>query len=134
MAYVEMFGRDRQRFRDARERLNESPLGAAALAGTPFPHRPPHDGQGARLRPADPQLARCVSDRDFALEFLAAASICAVHLSRFAEEIVIWSTPQFGFIRCRTSLLHRLVDHAAEEATPTPPNWCAPRRAASTAR
>ena len=98
MAYVEMFGRDRGRFADARKRLNESPLGAAALAGTSFPT----DRQmTASLlgfdRPATNAMD-AVSDRDFAVEFLAAAAICAVHMSRFAEEIVIWCADGFGFI------------------------------------
>ena len=98
MAYVEMFGRDRGRFADARKRLNESPLGAAALAGTSFPT----DRQmTASLLGFDRPAANAmdaVSDRDFALEFLAAAAICAVHMSRFAEEIVIWCSDGFGFV------------------------------------
>ena len=99
MAYVEMLGRDRGRFQDARRRLNECPLGAAALAGTSFPID--RKATAAALdfdRPTANSLDS-VSDRDFVLETLSAATICAVHLSRFAEEIVIWSTPQFGFIR-----------------------------------
>ena len=100
MAYVEMFARDLSRVRDAIERMDESPLGAAALAGTGFPDRPAYDGKGARLPRADAQFAGfSVSDRDFALEFLSIAAICATHLSRLAEEIVIWSTPQFGFVK-----------------------------------
>jgi len=98
LAYVEMFARDRGRFADARRRLNESPLGAAALAGTAFPID--RDNTAAALgfdRPAANSLD-AVSDRDFALETLAAASLCAMHLSRFAEEIVIWSSAQFGFV------------------------------------
>ena len=99
LAYVEMLARDRGRFKDARRRLNECPLGAAALAGTSFPidrHR-----TASELgfdRPTANSLDS-VSDRDFVLETLSAASICAVHLSRFAEEIVLWVTPQFGFVR-----------------------------------
>ncbi len=98
MAYVEMFGRDLSRFRDARARMNESPLGAAALAGTSFPidRHMTADALGFD-RPAANSLD-AVSDRDFALEFLSAASICAVHLSRFAEELVIWSSAQFRFV------------------------------------
>ncbi len=97
MAYVEMFGRDAGRFRDARTRMNECPLGAAALAGSPFPID--RDATAAALgfdRPTANSLDS-VSDRDFALEYLSAASICAVHLSRLAEEMVLWVTPQFGF-------------------------------------
>ncbi|MBX2853898.1 MAG: argininosuccinate lyase [Rhodobacteraceae bacterium] len=99
MAYVEMFARDRSRFRDARARLNESPLGAAALAGTSFTID--RDRTAAALgfdRPAANSLD-AVSDRDFALEFLSAAAICATHLSRFAEELVVWSSAQFRFVK-----------------------------------
>ena len=91
LAYVEMLDRDRGRFRDARARMNESPLGAAALAGTSFPID--REMTAAALgfdRPMANSLD-AVSDRDFALEFLGAAAICATHLSRFAEELVIWS-------------------------------------------
>jgi len=98
MAYVEMFGRDAGRFADARERMNESPLGSAALAGSPFPiDREMTASALGFARPMANSLDG-VSDRDFALESLAAASICAGHLSRLAEEIVIWMTPQFGFV------------------------------------
>jgi argininosuccinate lyase len=99
LAYVEMLARDRSRFADARRRLNECPLGAAALAGTSFPID--RDATAAALgfdRPAANSLD-AVSDRDFALEFLAASSICAVHLSRLAEEIVTWCSAPFGFVR-----------------------------------
>jgi len=98
MAYVEMFQRDAGRFRDARTRMNESPLGAAALAGTSFPiDRHMTAGALGFDRPCANSLD-AVSDRDFALEFLAAASICAMHLSRLAEELVIWSSAQFRFV------------------------------------
>ena len=98
MAYVEMFGRDVSRFRDARARMNESPLGAAALAGTSFPIDREETAKALRFdRPAANSLD-AVADRDFALEFLASASICAMHLSRFAEELVIWSSAQFRFV------------------------------------
>ncbi|WP_299698605.1 argininosuccinate lyase [uncultured Tateyamaria sp.] len=98
MAYVEMFGRDLSRVRDARDRMNESPLGAAALAGTSFPIDRQMTAEALGFdRPAANSLD-AVSDRDFALEFLGAASICAVHLSRFAEELVIWSSAQFRFV------------------------------------
>ena len=99
LAYVEMLGRDRSRFVDARRRLNESPLGAAALAGTSFPiDRAMTAAELGFDRPAANSID-AVSDRDFALDYLASAAICAVHLSRFAEELVLWSTPQFGFVR-----------------------------------
>jgi argininosuccinate lyase len=99
LAYAEMFDRDLGRFRDARARMNECPLGAAALAGTSFPID--RDATAAALgfdRPMANSLD-AVSDRDFALEFLGAASICAMHLSRLAEELVIWSSAQFRFVR-----------------------------------
>jgi argininosuccinate lyase len=99
LAYVEMFGRDRSRFAAARARLNESPLGAAALAGTSFPI---DRGATATALGFDRPMANsidAVSDRDFVLDYLASASICAVHLSRLGEELVLWSTPQFGFVR-----------------------------------
>lgn len=99
MAYVEMLARDRSRFADARARMNESPLGAAALAGTSFPI---DRAMTARDLGFDRPMANsldAVSDRDFALEFLAASSICAMHLSRLSEELVIWSTAQFRFVR-----------------------------------
>jgi len=99
MAYVEMLGRDTGRLLDARARLNENPLGSAALAGTSFPI---DRHQTAAALGFDRPMANSldgVSDRDFVLETLAAASICAVHLSRFAEELVIWSSAQFGFVR-----------------------------------
>jgi len=98
MAYVEMFGRDLSRVRDARARMNESPLGAAALAGTSFPIDRHMTAEALGFdRPAANSLD-AVSDRDFALEFLSTASICAMHLSRFAEELVIWSSAQFRFV------------------------------------
>ena len=98
LAYVEMLSRDRGRLADARARLNECPLGSAALAGTSFPIDRQATAKALGFdKPTDNSLDS-VSDRDFILETLAAASICAVHLSRFAEEIVLWSTPQFGFI------------------------------------
>ena len=98
MAYVEMFARDRARFGDARKRMNESPLGAAALAGTSFPldRQMTADALGFD-RPMANSLD-AVAARDFALEFLGAASICAMHLSRLAEELVIWSSAQFRFV------------------------------------
>ena len=99
MAYVEMLGRDAARFRDARARMNECPLGAAALAGTSFPIDREMTARDLGFdRPCANSLD-AVSDRDFALEFLSAASICAMHLSRFAEELVIWSSAQFRFVR-----------------------------------
>ncbi len=99
MAYVEMFGRDASRFRDARARMNECPLGAAALAGSPFPIDREMTARALGFDRPTANSLDSVSARDFALEGLSAASIAATHLSRLAEEIVIWMTPQFGFIR-----------------------------------
>jgi argininosuccinate lyase len=99
MAYVEMFGRDASRFADARTRMNESPLGAAALAGSPFPIDRQMTAKALGFDRPSANSLDAVADRDFALEALAAASITAIHLSRLAEEIVIWMTPQFGFIK-----------------------------------
>lgn len=98
MAYVEMLGRDLSRVRDARARMNESPLGAAALAGTSFPIDRDMTAHALGFdRPAANSLD-AVADRDFALEFLNVAAISAMHLSRFAEELVIWASAQFRFV------------------------------------
>ena len=94
-----MFGRDRARVRHAIEHMDESPIGAAALAGTGYPIDRHMTAKALGFREPTRNSIDTVSDRDFALEFLSIASICATHLSRLAEEIVIWSTPQFGFIR-----------------------------------
>jgi argininosuccinate lyase len=99
LAYVEMTARDRDRFKDARRRLNECPLGAAALAGTSFPIDRQRTAKELGFDRPMANSLDAVSDRDFALEFLAAAAIAATHLSRLAEELVLWSTPQFGFVR-----------------------------------
>jgi argininosuccinate lyase len=99
LAYVEMFARDRARLADARARMNECPLGAAALAGTSFPIDRHQTAKALGFaKPTDNSLDT-VADRDFALETLAALAISAMHISRLAEEIVIWMTPQFGFVR-----------------------------------
>jgi argininosuccinate lyase len=99
MAYVEMFGRDRSRIRDSRARLNECPLGAAALAGTSFPIDRDEVAQALGFDRPTRNSLDSVSDRDSVLEFLSAASICAVHLSRLAEEIVLWMSAPFSFVR-----------------------------------
>src|SRR6478735_928723 len=99
LAYVEMASRDRGRFQDARKRLNESPLGAAALAGTSFPIDRHATAKALAFDRPMANSLDAVSDRDFVLETLSAASICAVHMSRFAEEIVIWTSPLVGLIR-----------------------------------
>ncbi|MFN3170391.1 MAG: argininosuccinate lyase [Hyphomicrobiales bacterium] len=104
LAYVEMIARDRGRFQDARKRLNESPLGAAALAGTSFPIDRQMTAKALGFDRPTANSLDSVSDRDYALETLAAASILSMHLSRFAEEIVIWSSAQFQFIALSDAL------------------------------
>ncbi len=99
LAYVEMFARDRSRFADARKRMNVSPLGCAALAGTSFPIDRDMTAQALGFDAPMANSLDAVADRDFALEFLASASICAMHLSRLAEELVIWSSAQFRFVK-----------------------------------
>src|SRR5438045_3272770 len=99
LAYVEMAARDRGRFSDARRRLNESPLGAAALAGTSFPIDRTATAKALGFDRPMANSLDAVSDRDFVLETLSAASIAAVHMSRFAEEIVIWTSPLVGLVR-----------------------------------
>jgi len=98
LAYVEMFARDVSRFSDARARMNECPLGAAALAGTSFPIDRHATAKALGFDRPSANSLDAVSDRDFALDFLSAASICAMHLSRLAEELVIWSSAQFRFV------------------------------------
>jgi len=99
LAYVEMASRDRGRFADARKRLNESPLGAAALAGTSFPIDRDATAQALGFERPMANSLDAVSDRDFVMETLSAAAICAVHLSRLAEEIVVWTSPLVGLVR-----------------------------------
>ncbi|SMY06810.1 argininosuccinate lyase [Flavimaricola marinus] len=99
LAYVEMFARDRARFADARKRMNLSPLGAAALAGTSFPIDREMTAEALGFDGPMSNSLDAVADRDFALEFMAASSICAMHLSRLAEELVIWSSAQFRFVK-----------------------------------
>ena len=98
MAYVEMLGRDADRFSAARSRMNECPLGSAALAGSPFPIDREMTAKALGFDRPGANSMDGVSSRDFALEALAAASICAGHLSRLAEEIVLWTSPAFGFV------------------------------------
>jgi len=104
LAYVEMLARDRGRFQDARKRLNECPLGAAALAGTSFPIDRDQTAKALGFDGPTRNSLDSVSDRDFALETLSAASIAAIHLSRFAEEIVVWMSAGFKFIDLPDSL------------------------------
>jgi argininosuccinate lyase len=99
MAYFEMLRRDGSRFADARERLNESPLGSAALAGTGFAIDRDSTAEALGFKRPTRNSLDSVSDRDFALDYLSAATQCALHLSRLAEELIIWASPQFGFVR-----------------------------------
>jgi argininosuccinate lyase len=98
LAYVEMFARDKGRFDDAAARMNESPLGAAALAGTPYPIDREQTAKALGFARPMRNSLDAVASRDFALDYLAAATIAATHLSRFAEEIVLWMSPSFGFV------------------------------------
>ena len=99
MAYYEMLRRDASRFADARARMNVSPLGAAALAGTGFPIDRERTADALGFDGATANSLDSVSDRDFALDFLASAAQCALHLSRLAEELILWASPQFGFVK-----------------------------------
>jgi argininosuccinate lyase len=98
MAYYEMIGRDRSRFADARKRMNRSPLGAAALAGTGFPIDRTMTAQALGFDGPTDNSLDSVSDRDFALDYLMAAAQCSLHLSRLAEEFIIWASQPFGFV------------------------------------
>ncbi|MXO87958.1 argininosuccinate lyase [Alteraurantiacibacter aestuarii] len=104
MAYYEMMRRDRSRFADARARMNESPLGSAALAGTGFPIDREMTAQALGFDAPTRNSLDAVSDRDFAIDFLQAAAQCSLHLSRLAEEFVIWASQPFGFVRMADSL------------------------------
>jgi len=104
MAYYEMAARDRSRFADARARMNRSPLGAAALAGTGFPIDRAMTAQALGFDGPTANSLDSVSDRDFALDYLMAASQCALHLSRLAEEFIIWASQPFGFVRLPDAL------------------------------
>ena len=103
LAYIDMFSRDRERFADCRKRVNQSPLGAAALAGTSFPIDREFTAKKLGFEKIMTNSLDAVSARDFALEFLSTATIAATHLSRLAEEMVLWSSPQFGFVQLPTS-------------------------------
>jgi argininosuccinate lyase len=99
MAYYEMLRRDVSRFKDARARMNENPLGSAALAGTGFPIDRERTADALGFDGATANSLDSVSDRDFALDYLSAAAQCSLHLSRLAEELIIWASPQFGFVK-----------------------------------
>lgn len=105
LAYVEMFSRDEQRMADVRRRTNFLPLGAAALAGTSYPLDREHVAIALGMADEEGRACVCqnsldaVSDRDFAIEFTAAASLCMVHISRLSEELILWMSQSFGFIK-----------------------------------
>jgi argininosuccinate lyase len=103
LAYYEMLGRDASRFADARQRMNECPLGAAALAGTGFPLDRNATAKALEFNRPTANSLDSVSDRDFALDYLSAAAQCSLHLSRLAEELIIWASPQFGFVKLSDS-------------------------------
>jgi argininosuccinate lyase len=103
MAYYEMFERDTERFADGTTRIDVMPLGAAALAGTPHPIDRHYTADLLGFAKVSENSIDSVSDRDFIIEFLSAASICMMHLSRFSEELVLWSTSEFGFIELSDS-------------------------------
>ena len=104
MAYYEMIRRDRSRFADARTRLNESPLGSAALAGTGFPIDREMTSKALGFDRPTANSLDAVSDRDFALDYLMAAAQCSLHLSRLAEEMIIWASQPYGFVRMPDAL------------------------------
>ena len=114
LAYVEMLARDRGRLADARSRLNECPLGSAALAGTSFPIDRHATAEAWASTGPPPTRSMPSPTATSCWRRLPRPTIAAMHLSRFAEEIVLWMTPQFGFIRSQRPLHHRLLDHAAE--------------------
>ena len=121
LAYVEMFGRDRGRVADCRVRMNENPLGSGALAGTSFPIDREKTSFDLGFNCPTANSLDAVSDRDFALEFLSLASILAVHMSRLAEELVIWSNASFGFVKLPDSFSSG-SSMLPKRETPTPPN------------
>ncbi len=133
LAYVEMLERDRGRLADCRRRLNECPLGSAALAGTSFPIDRMMTARTLGFdRPTGNSLD-AVSDRDFALEFLSAAAISAMHLSRFAEEIVVWCSAPWRFIRLSATHSPPAARSCRRSAIRMRPNWCGRRPGGSTA-
>ena len=133
LAYVEMLSRDRGRFADCRRRLNECPLGAAALAGTSFAIDRDMTAQALGFDRPTANSLDAVSDRDFALEFLSAAAICAMHLSRLAEEIVIWCSTPYRFIRLSDAYTTG-SSIMPQKRIRTRRSWCGRKREGSPAR
>src|SRR5262249_44936013 len=99
LAYVEMFARDAERLREVRRRVNQLPLGAAALAGTSYPLDRARVAKTLEMEGVCQNSLDAVSDRDFAIEFTAAATLCMVHVSRMSEELILWMSQNFGFIK-----------------------------------
>ncbi len=133
LAYVEMLGRDAERFADARRRVNRLPLGSAALAGTTFPVDRAYTAELLNFEGVCENSLDAVSDRDFAIEFTAAAALTMTHLSRLSEELVLWMSPRFGFIDIADRFCTGSSIMPQKKRTPTCRNWCAARPAASTA-
>jgi argininosuccinate lyase len=132
LAYFEMLRRDRERFADCRGRVNRLPLGAAALAGTTFPIDREAVARELGFESVCENSLDAVSDRDFAIEFLAAASLVMVHISRFSEELILWMSPRIGFI----DLADRFCTGSSimpQKKNPDVPNWRAARPAGSSA-
>jgi argininosuccinate lyase len=115
MAYFEMLKRDVERLADCRKRVNQLPLGAAALAGTSYPINRERVAQLLDFEAVCQNSLDAVSDRDFAIEFSACAALIMTHLSRMSEEFILWMNPAFGFIQLADRFLYRFVDHAAEK-------------------
>ena len=130
MAYVEMLSRDAARFGDCRKRLNRLPLGAAALAGTSYPIDREFVARELGFDGVCENSLDAVSDRDFAIEFLAAAALTMTHLSRFSEELVLWMSPSFGFIDLRIATAP-VPPSCRKRKTPTSPSLSAARPGAS---
>jgi argininosuccinate lyase len=132
LAYFEMLTRDAQRFADCRKRVNRLPLGSAALAGTSFPIDRQMVAKELGFDGVCENSLDAVSDRDFAIEFVAAGALTMTHLSRFSEELILWMSPRFGFI----DIADRYCTGSSimpQKKIRMSPNWCAARPAASTA-
>lgn len=130
LAYVEMLGRDDERMADCRKRVNRMPLGAAALAGTTFPIQRETTAKLLDFEQICQNSLDAVSDRDFAIEFTAAASLLMIHLSRLSEELIVWMSPRFGFI----DLADRFCTGSSimpQKKIPMCRSWCAANRGAS---
>ena len=134
MAYDEMIARDRSRFADARAPHEPSAARRGGAGGDGLPDRPRCDGGGAGGSTGRPRNSLdSVSDRDFAIDYLTCAVQCSLHLSRLAEEFVLWASQPFGFVSAVPINGRPAARSCRRSATPTPPSWCAAMRAASSA-